>query len=149
MHLGLRAPNIWFRARLRYADARAPGGQVDVAGFTLPGLPAVVVGSNGHVAWGFTNSYGDWLDWRARAGVQAASAPQRDAAACAPMQDDRGDDQGRRRAGSKPSTSRKPRGGRCCIDDANGDRLRCAGPRTCPARLNVEPDRIRARARPR
>jgi penicillin amidase len=63
MHLGLRAPNIWFRARLKYADARAPAGQVDVSGFTLPGIPAVVVGSNGHVAWGFTNSYGDWLDF--------------------------------------------------------------------------------------
>ena len=63
MHLGLRAPNIWFRARLRYADPRAPGGQVDVSGFTLPGIPAVIVGSNGHVAWGFTNSYGDWLDF--------------------------------------------------------------------------------------
>ncbi|HZH43279.1 MAG TPA: penicillin acylase family protein [Lysobacter sp.] len=63
MHLGLRAPNIWFRARLRYPDARAPGGRVDVAGFTLPGIPGVIVGSNGHVAWGFTNSYVDTADW--------------------------------------------------------------------------------------
>lgn len=63
MHLGLRAPNIWFRARLRYSDPRAPAGQVDVSGFTLPGVPAVIVGSNTHVAWGFTNAYGDWLDW--------------------------------------------------------------------------------------
>ncbi|HEY4554945.1 MAG TPA: penicillin acylase family protein, partial [Lysobacter sp.] len=64
MHLALRAPNIWFRARLVYPDPRAPHGRVDVAGFTLPGLPVVVVGSNTHVAWGFTNSYGDWLDWQ-------------------------------------------------------------------------------------
>ncbi|WP_058834334.1 penicillin acylase family protein [Luteimonas abyssi] len=64
MHLGLRAPNIWFRARLRYPDTRAPGGRVDVTGFTLPGLPAVVVGSNGQVAWAFTNSYVDTADWR-------------------------------------------------------------------------------------
>lgn len=63
MHLGLRAPNIWFRARLRYPDPRAPAGHVDVSGFTLPGVPAVIVGSNTHVAWGFTNAYGDWLDW--------------------------------------------------------------------------------------
>ena len=63
MHLGLRAPNLWFRVRLRYPDARAPGGRVDVAGFSLPGLPAVIVGSNGHVAWGFTNSYIDTADW--------------------------------------------------------------------------------------
>ncbi|QDH70615.1 penicillin acylase family protein [Marilutibacter alkalisoli] len=64
MHLGLRAPNIWFRARLRYPERNAAGGRVDATGFTLPGLPAIVVGSNGHVAWAFTNSYGDWLDWR-------------------------------------------------------------------------------------
>jgi penicillin amidase len=62
MHLALRAPNLWFRARLRYADAAAPGGRVDVAGFTLPGIPAVIVGSNTHVAWGFTNAYGDFAD---------------------------------------------------------------------------------------
>ena len=64
MHLGLRAPGIWFRARLRYADARAPGGKVDTTGFTLPGLPAIVVGSNTHVAWAFTNSYVDTADWK-------------------------------------------------------------------------------------
>lgn len=65
MHLGLRAPNLWFRVRLRYPDAQAPGGRVDVSGFSLPGLPAIVVGSNGHVAWGFTNSYIDNADFRA------------------------------------------------------------------------------------
>lgn len=64
MHLGLRAPSIWFRARLRYADPRAPGGKVDATGFTLPGLPAIVVGSNTHVAWAFTNSYIDTADWK-------------------------------------------------------------------------------------
>lgn len=63
MHLGLRAPNLWFRARLRYADPAAPGGRVDVAGFTLPGVPGVIVGSNGHIAWGFTNSYVDTADF--------------------------------------------------------------------------------------
>jgi penicillin G amidase len=61
MHLGLRAPNIWFRARLLYKNSKQE--TVDVSGFTLPGIPAVIVGSNTHVAWGFTNSYGDWLDW--------------------------------------------------------------------------------------
>lgn len=63
MHLGLRAPNIWFRVRLRYPDPAAPGGKVDVSGFSLPGLPAVIVGSNGHIAWGFTNAYADTADW--------------------------------------------------------------------------------------
>ncbi len=63
MHLGLRAPNIWYRARLRYAEPTAPEGKVDVAGFTLPGLPAVIVGSNTRVAWAFTNSYIDTADF--------------------------------------------------------------------------------------
>jgi len=65
MHLGLRAPNLWFRARLRYPHPAAPDGRVDVQGVTLPGLPMVIVGSNDHVAWGFTNSYIDTTDWKA------------------------------------------------------------------------------------
>lgn len=60
MHLGLSVPNIWYRARLRWKEAS--GELFDVSGATLPGLPAVVVGSNGHVAWGLTNSRIDTLD---------------------------------------------------------------------------------------
>jgi penicillin amidase len=63
MHLGLRAPGIWFRLRLRYPDPQAPAGVVDASGASLPGAPVLIIGSTGHVAWGFTNSYGDWLDW--------------------------------------------------------------------------------------
>jgi penicillin amidase len=92
MHLALRAPSLWFRVRLRYPDPKAPGGQVDVSGFSLPGVPAVIVGSNGHVAWGFTNSYGDYLDWRQEipcAGEPAAAAtaasPSSEAPACTPV----------------------------------------------------------------
>lgn len=63
MHLGLRVPNIWFRARLQYPSPRRAGESVDLIGVTLPGLPSLVAGSNRHVAWAFTNSYGDWTDW--------------------------------------------------------------------------------------
>lgn len=63
MHLSLRVPDIWFRTRLRYPDPAAPGGTRDAVGVSLPGTPALVAGSNGQIAWGFTNSYGDWLDW--------------------------------------------------------------------------------------
>ncbi|WP_095497870.1 penicillin acylase family protein [Paraferrimonas haliotis] len=59
MHLGLRLPNTWFRAQLNYNRLQAPRMMV---GATFPGVPAVVVGSNGQVAWGFTNAYGDWHD---------------------------------------------------------------------------------------
>jgi penicillin amidase len=60
MHLGLSVPTVWYRARFRWTD---PQGEThDVTGATLPGAPAMVVGSNGHVAWGFTNSYTDTGD---------------------------------------------------------------------------------------
>ena len=58
MHLGLSAPNIYYQARLVVES----GEHRDVTGVTLPGAPFVVAGSNGSVAWGFTNSYGDWTD---------------------------------------------------------------------------------------
>lgn len=61
MHLELRVPSLWFRARFAYSAA--DGSEVDVTGASLPGTPAMIVGSNGHVAWGFTNSYVDTADW--------------------------------------------------------------------------------------
>ncbi|HET7396157.1 MAG TPA: penicillin acylase family protein [Gammaproteobacteria bacterium] len=62
MHLGLAVPNIWYRAQLDYPDPQHAGQQITVTGVTLPGMPVIVAGSNEHVAWGFTNSYGDWVD---------------------------------------------------------------------------------------
>jgi penicillin amidase len=60
MHLGQRVPPVWYHARLRQlAGGGRPG--VDLNGVTLPGVPLLVAGSNGHIAWGFTNSYGAWL----------------------------------------------------------------------------------------
>jgi penicillin amidase len=60
MHLGIRVPNTWYRVSIIRPDER--GGTLRLTGVTLPGTPLVSVGSNGHVAWGFTNSYGDWTD---------------------------------------------------------------------------------------
>ena len=60
MHLGLGVPAIWFRAQF---EIGAGGDAIRAEGVTLPGVPAIVVGSNGHVAWGFTNSYGQWFAW--------------------------------------------------------------------------------------
>lgn len=58
MHLGLQAPNIYYQARL-IVDGDEPR---DVTGVTLPGAPFIVAGSNTRMAWGYTNSYGDWSD---------------------------------------------------------------------------------------
>ncbi len=62
-HLELRVPNIWFRTRLIYPNSRRPGLMNDHIGASLPGTPAIAVGSNRQIAWGFTNSYGDFADW--------------------------------------------------------------------------------------
>jgi len=59
MHLPLRLPHTWYRARLIVTGG--PEAR-DLIGVTLPGLPMLVVGSNGKVAWGYTNSHGDWTD---------------------------------------------------------------------------------------
>ena len=60
MHLAIGVPIIWYRASLAFSDA--DGAPQKVTGVSLPGLPNMVVGSNGHVAWGFTNTGGDWSD---------------------------------------------------------------------------------------
>ncbi|HRD64746.1 MAG TPA: penicillin acylase family protein [Candidatus Competibacter sp.] len=60
MHLALRVPNIWYRAALVFPEEQ--GQERRVEGVMLPGTPAIVAGSNGHVAWGYTNSEGDWSD---------------------------------------------------------------------------------------
>lgn len=76
MHLGLQLPNIWYRLALRFPDPAAPGGQRRLAGVSLPGAPpSVIVGSNGQVAWAFTNSYADALDL-VELGVDAARPGQ-------------------------------------------------------------------------
>lgn len=60
MHLGIRVPNTWFRARFEYLTPQQE--KITVTGATLPGTPNIAVGSNTKIAWGFTNSYGDWND---------------------------------------------------------------------------------------
>jgi penicillin amidase len=62
-HLDLRVPSLWFRTRLIYPNPRRAGEIIDVSGAGLPGTASIVIGSNGRVAWGFTNSYIDTADW--------------------------------------------------------------------------------------
>ncbi|WP_299007305.1 penicillin acylase family protein [uncultured Shewanella sp.] len=62
MHLSLDVPIIWYRVQLNYPDEMTKQ-VVQVTGVSLPGTPAVIMGSNGHIAWGFTNAYLDTADW--------------------------------------------------------------------------------------
>lgn len=55
MHLELSLPPIWYEVHLT-----AP--EWNVKGFSLPGVPLVVVGHNDRIAWGFTNNGADVLD---------------------------------------------------------------------------------------
>ena len=59
MHLGGRVPGTWFKVQLRWTEGGKP---VRLTGLSLAGAPAIVVGSNGQVAWGFTNATADWTD---------------------------------------------------------------------------------------
>jgi penicillin amidase len=54
-HLALRAPSVWYLARLA-----APG--YSVVGATLPGLPGVVIGRNDRIAWALTSLEPDVQD---------------------------------------------------------------------------------------
>src|SRR5438034_1054858 len=47
-HLRHQMPNLWYEVHLR-------SGKLDVAGVALPGTPAVILGHNQRIAWGFTN----------------------------------------------------------------------------------------------
>jgi len=58
-HLDLNVPNIWYRASLEWREPVAG----HLIGVTLPGLPFLVIGSNGHIAWGLTDAYADTGDF--------------------------------------------------------------------------------------
>ncbi|MCP4657340.1 MAG: penicillin acylase family protein [bacterium] len=59
-HMGLVVPNTWYRASLVWPAAG--GEEHHLSGATLPGAPLVVIGSNGHLAWGLANARIDASD---------------------------------------------------------------------------------------
>ena len=48
-HLGRTLPSTWWTVELR-------GGTLHVGGFTLPGLPGIILGHNEHIAFGVTSA---------------------------------------------------------------------------------------------
>ncbi len=54
-HMLLQIPAVWFQVHL-------VGGEYDVTGVSLPGLPGVVVGHNRYCAWGLTTAWQDAQD---------------------------------------------------------------------------------------
>ncbi|NMB82287.1 MAG: penicillin acylase family protein [Ignavibacteria bacterium] len=55
-HLGFTAPGKWYFAILRSNDWNAEG-------FTIPGLPSIVIGKNQNIAWAMTNVMTDDADF--------------------------------------------------------------------------------------
>jgi len=58
-HLDLSLPSIWYEAHV------VVPGKLDVYGVTIPGAPGMVIGFNRDVAWTFTNTGADVLDYYA------------------------------------------------------------------------------------
>jgi penicillin amidase len=54
-HLQIEFPSVWYEMHLVSAD-------LDVAGVSIPGTPFIVLGHNGRVAWGLTNTGADVQD---------------------------------------------------------------------------------------
>jgi penicillin amidase len=55
-HLGLQMPSFWYENDLH-------GGRFNVTGFSLPGVPFVIIGHNQNIAWGETTLGQDVQDY--------------------------------------------------------------------------------------
>ncbi len=55
-HLAFSAPDKWFASVIK-------AGNWDAAGFTLPGVPGIVIGKNNSIAWTMTNVMADDADF--------------------------------------------------------------------------------------
>jgi penicillin G amidase len=55
-HLQIEFPSVWYEMHLVASD-------LDVIGVTLPGTPFVIIGHNGRIAWGLTNTGADVQDF--------------------------------------------------------------------------------------
>lgn len=60
-HLLSSLPGIWYQIGLHCTEV-GDACPYDVAGFTFPGMPGVVIGHNDQIAWGFTNLQADVAD---------------------------------------------------------------------------------------
>ncbi len=67
-HLELTLPSIWYEAHLVVRDT------LDVYGVTIPGAPGIIIGFTKAVAWTFTNTGADVMDYYAEQ-VDSPDAP--------------------------------------------------------------------------
>ena len=55
-HLGTKQPSWWYEMHLK-------GGEFNISGACLPGMPIPIIGQNENAAWGFTNIMIDDMDF--------------------------------------------------------------------------------------
>ena len=60
-HLAIQMPSIWYLNGL-HCTARGGDCNYELAGFSFPGIPGVVIGHNDQIAWGVTNESVDTQD---------------------------------------------------------------------------------------
>lgn len=60
-HLTASLPSVWYQMGL-HCRSLSSKCQYDVTGYTFAGMPGVVIGHNGKIAWGMTNSGADVTD---------------------------------------------------------------------------------------
>ncbi|MFG2633413.1 penicillin acylase family protein [Streptomyces sp. NPDC048362] len=60
-HLSASLPSVWYQMGLHCRTVSSTC-QYDVTGYTFAGMPGVVIGHNGKIAWGMTNSGVDVTD---------------------------------------------------------------------------------------
>ena len=60
-HLAIQMPSIWYQIGL-HCKPKTADCPYDVAGFSMAGVPAVIIGHNDKIAWGFTVSGPDVMD---------------------------------------------------------------------------------------
>ncbi|MFB9724524.1 penicillin acylase family protein [Planobispora longispora] len=60
-HLSAALPSVWYQAGL-HCRTKSAACPFDVTGFTFSGVPGVIIGHNGTIAWGFTNLGPDVAD---------------------------------------------------------------------------------------
>ncbi|MDX2546784.1 penicillin acylase family protein [Streptomyces sp. WI04-05B] len=60
-HLSPSLPSVWYQMGLHCRSVSVKC-QYDVSGYTFAGMPGVIIGHNGDIAWGMTNSGADVTD---------------------------------------------------------------------------------------
>ncbi|MEV5953685.1 penicillin acylase family protein [Streptomyces sp. NPDC051987] len=60
-HLSASLPSVWYQMGLHCTTVSSKC-QYDVTGYTFAGMPGVIIGHNGDIAWGMTNSGVDVTD---------------------------------------------------------------------------------------